>query len=503
MATKRWDKECDIAIVGYGGAGAVAAITAYDSGAKVLLLEKSEHPGGNTVLAGGAYRFVTDVEKAIKYLTRLSGGRVSDEMIRAFAEGLSHNLEFAQELAKADGAELRCMKVGSVYPYEGGEGLGDFFLVTHVPGFSGFPWLKGTYHNGISFFKMLLDNVEKRGIEAIFSTPGRRLLRDEKGAVIGLTAHSQGKELAIKARKAVILACGGFEQNEWLKLQSLQGVPFYSMAPLTHTGDGVLMAQEMGAALWHMWHVHGSYGFKFPDYPLAFRHVFSGRRKAKRRMVWIVVDRLGRRYMNEYPGAPQDISHRPMELFDPDLAGYPRIPSYMIFDEEGRRLGPIAQPMGLAEHVCDWSQDNSKEVEKGWIVKDDTIAGLAKKLKALEGKDGLMDGKTLEETVKQWNQRVKAGHDPLGRITRIAMPIENPPYYGVPVWPIISNTQGGPVHNSRQQVLDAFLNPIPRLYAVGELGSFFGHVYELGGNLAEVISSGRIAGSAAAAESPW
>ena len=80
------------------------------------------------------------------------------------------------------------------------------------------------------------------------------------------------------------------------------------------------------------------------------------------------------------------------------------------------------------------------------------------------------------------------------------IPIEAPPFYAVPVWPIVTNTQGGPVHDARQQIIDAFGKPIPRLYAAGELGSIWGHIYLLGGNLGECLTSGRTAGRNAAAE---
>jgi predicted oxidoreductase len=80
------------------------------------------------------------------------------------------------------------------------------------------------------------------------------------------------------------------------------------------------------------------------------------------------------------------------------------------------------------------------------------------------------------------------------------LPIEVPPFYAVPVWPIITNTQGGPVHNDKQQVIDALGEPIPRLYCAGEIGSFFAHLYQLAGNLGECLSSGRMAGKHAAGE---
>ncbi len=205
--------------------------------------------------------------------------------------------------------------------------------------------------------------------------------------------------------------------------------------------------------------------------------------------------------MNECPPAPQDTPHRPMELFDPDLVDYPRIPSYVIFDEVGRKQGPIAQPMGFQEEYrYDWSRDNLQEVVRGWILKADSLQELGEKIQALPENKGLMPPPVLEQAVLQWNEGVKQKKDPLLRPPETMMAISQPPFYGIPVYPIVTNTQGGPQHNSRQQILDAFKQPIPRLYAAGELGSFFSHLYELGGNLGECLSSGRIAGRNAAAE---
>ena len=82
-------------------------------------------------------------------------------------------------------------------------------------------------------------------------------------------------------------------------------------------------------------------------------------------------------------------------------------------------------------------------------------------------------------------------------------PIDTPPYYGAPAWAVVSNTHGGPVHDARQQVLDTFGRPIPRLFAVGELGSSFGHLYLSGGNIAECFVTGRIAGKEAAGLDAW
>jgi succinate dehydrogenase/fumarate reductase flavoprotein subunit len=282
--------------------------------------------------------------------------------------------------------------------------------------------------------------------------------------------------------------------------QYLQGTPFYSMGPLTHTGDGILMAQKAGAALWHMWHIHGSYGFKYDEFPIAFRTTLSGPRSIKRTVPWIAVDKFGRRYMNEYQPFAQDTAHRAMEIIDPDMPGYSRIPSYLIFDETGRKFGPIAQPLSLGGSIYDWSRDNSKEIAKGWILQAENIEKLAFKINETEDNEARMDSSILKTTISQWNDFVKTGEDPLQRPSSTMMPISVPPFYAAAVWPMITNTQGGPVHNAKQQVIDAFGQPIPRLYAVGELGSFWSNLYLLDGNLGECFSSGRIAGRNAALE---
>ncbi|MBI2917633.1 MAG: FAD-binding protein [Chloroflexi bacterium] len=501
----QWQHETDVLVAGYGVAGAVTAIVAHDAGAQVLLLEKGKYPGGCSVLAGGGINCCGDVEAGVAYLRTLSGGRVPDELIRPFAEGLAGNEAFIRRLAEVDGARISLNKtyhgqpVG-VYPFPGREAW-YYVRILQVPGFSGFPYVQGASTRGTAMFKLVMDNVEARGIPVWLEAPARRLVTDH-GSVVGAIVERDGREVRVRARRAVVLATGGFEQNEWMRLQFLQGKPFHSMAPVTHTGDGIALSQKAGAALWHMWLVHGSYGFKFPEFPIAFRHPFGGHRNPNRRMPWIVVDRVGRRYMNEYHPASADTNHRPMEVFDPDLPGYPRIPSFMVFDDVGRQLGPIGDPIAFEPYIYEWSKDNSKELDKGWIVAAGTISDLAHKLKEVPENGGLMAPEVLDTSVASWNRQVEARRDPLLRPPGTMMPIATPPFYAATVWPIISNTQGGPQHNERQQVLDAFGQPIPRLYAVGELGSFFGHLYEQASNLGECFSSGRIAAKYAVQEPP-
>lgn len=505
-----WDKEADVVVVGYGLSGAITAIEASNAGASVLILEKSQYPGGCSILAGGAFLCVSDADRANIYLSRLSGGRVDPTIIRSFAHGLAENESYIRNLAQINGGIVSPAHFGKddiwwgtyPYPFEGYDSL-YISIVKEIPGFNGrFPWLQRMRPAGVNLMKTAMDNVEKRSIEVLFSKPATKIVSLPDRPVAGVICKDNGSEIAIKARRALVLACGGFEQNSWMQMQYLQGLPFFSMAPLTHTGDGILMAQKVGAALWHMWHIHGSYGYKYKEFPIAFRHPFGGARNPKHIMPWIVVDKYGERYMNEYPPATQDTGYRPMEIFNPDMPGYPRIPSFLIFDEEGRKRGRIAEPLTIGDTKYEWSQDNLEELKKGWIVSADSISDLARKIRDIQESESKMSSNTLEATLSRWNNCVKTGEDWLGRLSGTMMPIEVGPFYAVPVWPIITNTQGGPVHNEKQQVLDAFGEIIPHLYCAGELGSFFAHLYQLAGNLGECLSSGRVAGKYSAIEPP-
>jgi succinate dehydrogenase/fumarate reductase flavoprotein subunit len=210
------------------------------------------------------------------------------------------------------------------------------------------------------------------------------------------------------------------------------------------------------------------------------------------KMPWILLDREGRRFMNEYEPYLQDTGHRPFEKFRPETQGYPRIPAWLVADEEGRKLYPFGRPTyNERGQSFDWSEDNLKEVELGILSRAADATALARGL-------GIPAAR-LEEALSRWNASCEAGVDAdYGRPAGSMMPLRTPPFYYAAVWPIVSNTQGGPVHDERQRVVDAFGEPIRGLYAAGELGSLFGHLYLSGGNLAECFAGGRIAGREAA-----
>lgn len=115
-----------------------------------------------------------------------------------------------------------------------------------------------------------------------------------------------------------------------------------------------------------------------------------------------------------------------------------------------------------------------------------------------------MDPAVAESSIARWNAQCdKAVDEDFGRPPGSMARIDTPPFYGAHVYALVSNTQGGPVHNVKQEITDVFDKPIPRLYAAGELGSSFGHLYLSGMNISGCSLNGRIAGRNAAALPAW
>jgi succinate dehydrogenase/fumarate reductase flavoprotein subunit len=209
-------------------------------------------------------------------------------------------------------------------------------------------------------------------------------------------------------------------------------------------------------------------------------------------MSWILVDREGRRFGNEYEPYMQDTGHRAMEAFDPVTQSFSRVPALLIVDAAGRALYPLAAPTWHDAEVAKTFGDATPASLDAIILRSfDSIADLARAF----GRDPAV----LQATVDDWNLACLSGTDEtFGRPPSSMMPIASPPFSAAEIWPIVSNTQGGPVHDGAQRVLDAFGAPIQNLFAAGELGSVFGHLYMSGGNIAECFVGGAIAGKRAA-----
>lgn len=484
-----------VVVVGYGLAGGLAAIDLADAGFSVTLLEKMPMPGGISIMSGGGFRATKNANMSFTYLKYLNDGTTPDSVLRSFADAMSRIQHRAQQLAKTNGSSLDWTDSddrdisSNHYGYPGF----DSFIqgrVTDVPNVDlKTKWkhvINGRGWEGIRLFNLIFDNVEARKdlITTHLDTPMLGLIQQD-GKVVGVKT-----KLGEHKSDAVVLACGGFERNDDMKSQFFQGRPVYAHGHWGNTGDGVKAAQKCGADLWHMWHYHGSYGFKHPE-NFAIR-VHGGeawsptdphppRAYEAKKMYHVVVDKNGRRFMNEHMPYQTDMGHRPMELWSGEEIRYPRIPAYFISDEKGRTSGPWGNVRINDTRANDkyrWSKDNLKEIEQGMFKKFDDLSGVADYIGC--------DREVLIDTMQEYNTDTCVNGDRLhGRPKFSLYAVDTPPYYVAEVWPVVGNTQGGPRKNENFQVIDPYGEPIEGLYTSGECGSIWGHVYMGSGNLSE------------------
>jgi succinate dehydrogenase/fumarate reductase flavoprotein subunit len=479
-----WDYDVDVVVIGYGGAGAATAITAHDAGAKVLILEKNSYGGGSTKVSGGSLRTYVDVHDAVKFIEILCEGATDQDIIRTFVEESAKNAAWITELGgkivptpAAVGQGFPRTLPGAAFPsIPGAEGIGPRLRVTGA-----------TELYGLELWKVLSKNVESRNVPVVFSTPARRLIREKSGEICGVAAAENEKEICARAKRAVVLASGGYEYDPALHLNYL-GQHYCALGDPACTGDGIRMAVDVGADLWHMNAVAACFGYKFPDFEFSIIHWMP-------HPAYIYVDQTGRRFMDE-PATDMHAIWTHTSYLDPKTLDRPRLPSYVLFDESTRRHGPVASTnRGNIRDVYQWSGDNMAEIRRGWVIASSTIEGLAAKIK--------IDPDRLRATLAEYNSMCAEGADgAFGRPVDTLVAIKEPPFYAIPMWPSLFNTQGGPRRNARAQVVDVWGNPIKRLYSAGELGSLWNRNYPGGGNITEALAFGRIAGKHAAGEPP-
>lgn len=474
-AEVKWDREADIVILGYGNAGTNAAIEAVDGGATAIILEKMNEGGGNVSVSAGGFvvpKNVDDYYIYLKTLYELSRSEWDEEILRVFCKESAGLTEYFQKLAPE-------AKIGP-YGHAGYQNLPGADSVDKMS-LRGVPGKKG----GDRLFGVLTRAVEARKVPVLFNTPGRRLVT-KAGEILGVEAVKDGKPFFVRSNKAVIIATGGFQCNPDLMQKYIYGNPMSYLGSPGHTGDGLLMAQSMGAGLWHMNSVSAPLGVNVPG-------VKAGIALVTRQPAFIWVDQDGKRFVNEKK-LDYHCSWMAVNVFDAIRHRYPRIPCWMIMDETYIKAGPIASAgasgYAINREGYQWSKDNSKEIASGVIIKADTLAELAQKL-------GMEDPKVLEATVARWNKDLKEqGYDTEYGRTLTADPnqkaifvgrdvkawsaplAETGPYYAMKLVPVMYHTMGGPKHSVKGECLDVYGKVIPRLYVVGEAASIWGLTYQ-------------------------
>ena len=270
----RWDETVDVVVVGCGYAGAVAALAAHDAGAQVLVLEKMPDPGGISACSFGGVRSAADAAAALAYLKRTNRDTAPDSVLRALAQGMTRLPLQVQKLARAAGATTSVRPSAANYPFVGNDTFA-FVNIESVDDFDparAYPHVHGA-PGGVLLFEVLRRNLALRGIEVRTDSRVQRLLRGKVEALQGLEVRTGRSTRSVRARRGVVLACGGFEGDAAMQRAYWPEGAVLPAAFRGNTGDGIRMAQTLGADLWHMWHYHGSYGFRHVDaaYPFGIR----------------------------------------------------------------------------------------------------------------------------------------------------------------------------------------------------------------------------------------
>lgn len=482
--TVSWNAEYDVVVVGFGAAGGIASIYAADAGARVLLCDVAPygHEGGNSRYAAqmmcGTFE-PTDADAMFTYYRQGLAGNfdMDDEALRAYTDGMSNMPDLIKYLGVD---EPFAWQSGTIvtpeYPeYEGSEAVTEYFV--H----------QGSYDSAL--WKLIRQNVKDRDgkIDVWYESPALHLVQDpDTKTVVGVEISRGGQTVAVRALSGVVLACGGFENNPQMIQDYLGATRYLPIGTLYNTGDGVRMGQEVGADLWHMeafetlgvlcghaWPYEGDERARLERSGGTHIALISIGSEEFAQGSAIVVGDDGSRFINEGENA------RHGHVYD---CGFWVMPTpnhnpHIVFDQ--------AQ--------LDFFKETGRmdEEREAALVSASTPEELAEKIGT--------DPDVLAKTISDWNFFCEQGCDySQGRDPESMRAFDGKAYYAGALVADILNTQGGPRRNAQAQVVDTNGDPIPNLYSAGELGGMCAFQYQSGGNLAECMVYGKIAGTNAA-----
>ena len=531
-----WDYSADVVVIGNGGAGLSSAIAAANGGASVLILEKAPKglDYGNTGVSGGSCKIITPLTDFITVVSMMSYGTTPLDVVTKYCQEATNLPNYIKSLGGSmiPGAASNAVDAAGVPSALYANAVSPDFSVQSwscaVPAFS-YP-TKGTSVTGSAGsgkdFCAFLDSVRASlNIPTMYQTPAKQLIQNPNtNEILGVVATDwTGQDINVKASKAVILACGGFENNPEMianftdtphsEFLTFYGTPY-------NTGDGIQMAMQVGAKLWHMkkGDVH-ALANKPASVTIGAGQVssllgFGATGATSYPMIY--VNRFGNRFMNEYcysghtddAKAYDDFTEKFTSPDGADICDWENLPFYAIFDSKAMAAGALAGNVDYSgvHNLYTWSKDNSVELAAGWIVTGATPQALGAKITSKDffGNVVGMNANGLAATVTAWNAACAGGADTaFGRAVSTLKPLSNPPYYAMELIECQTNTDGGPVHDIYARTLDFNNTPIPRLYSPGELGSLWGGLYYGAGNVCESVTMGRVAGAQAATLPSW
>lgn len=439
--------DTDIVVIGAGGAGMSAALSAKESGLDVTLIEKMVYLGGNTVRAkGGLNAAETKYQKELGIVdsiqtfiddTMKGGKNINDPELVAY---LAKNSSDAIEWLDSMGISLKSVVSSGgaskprMHAPEGGGDAGKYIIAG------------------------LQKQLEPKGINIYTETKATEIIMKD-GKAAGVITETPNGKMTINA-KAVIIATGGFSANEELYTKykpELKG--FITTGHPGGTGDGIFMAEKVGAALVDMEQIQ--------IHPTVEQSKSELVTEGLRGRGAILVNQEGKRFGDEM--ATRDV-------VSADVLAQPGSYAYIIFDNNLRKNMATVESM----------------VALGIVTEAATYEELAKKLN--------IPTDAFKATMDKWNNDVKAKNDTeFGRTQAIDWSLEEAPYYAIKIAPAVHHTMGGIKINTNAEVIGTNNTAIAGLYAAGEVTGGIHGANRLGGNaIADIIIFGRQAGKNAA-----
>ncbi|MBR3570852.1 MAG: flavocytochrome c [Oscillibacter sp.] len=438
--------EADIVIIGAGGAGMTAAIHAVEAGKDVILLEKMPYAGGNTTKATGGmnaaethYQAEQNIEDTVSQFIEdtINGGHGLNnrDLVTIMAQKSAEGIEWLDSI----NAPLPKVSFSGgatnarIHSPEDGSGVGAYLVTA------------------------FLKKMDELGVNVMYDTKATELIKTD-GAITGVKAEDKTTKYDISA-KAVILTTGGFGCNEDMIVKykpELKGT--VKTGSPGATGDGIVMAEEIGAALVDIEQIQ--------LHPTVEQSTSMLITEGVRGDGAILVNQSGKRFINEL------LTRDVVSAGELEQEGQY---AYIIFDQKLR--------------------DGLKAIEKyvsiGITTQADTIEELAEKLN--------IDPATLSETLKNWNQYVADKNDPdFGRDTGMEEDLSTPPYYAIKVAPGIHHTMGGVKIDTDAEVIDTKNAVIPGLFAAGEVTGGVHGGNRIGGTaVTDIVVFGTIASDSA------
>ncbi len=524
----RWDREADVVVIGSGATGLPAAIIAREAGSSVILVEAENHIGGHAITSGGnvplgggtsaqkkhgiedspdiVFRDLTDW--SVVEPNGFPDYRYNDrEIIRAFADNsaptfewlVAHGVVFVDKAPDAQGGN----SVGNSVPREMHAAVMDWPMVQ--TGKPANQFIQSTFSSGNGLMRPLEVAAKKAGVEILLEHRMSAIYQQTPGAgpAVGIAADNKGTKLAIRARKAVIIATGGstgnvnfrrmFDPRLTEEYCGLAGMPWSNQ-----DASGELAAMAVGAPLWGLYNQTGEFGTNLtkpgaigcqynyrnlqwmPGSSVFDRARASGLVVANWQDV-ILVNMLGQRFYdeagdqftaNDYNSINNYVQgsylnaanqrYRPNNWINAALAGIGDGhngggPIWAIFDADAvvREKWNPAPP--------------NVDVDAGFFFAADTLAGLARKI-VMKYQRVPMPAPNLEATVARYNSFVDAGVDEDFGKPKPLHKIAKPPFYAAWATPAIHDTRAGLRINARCQVVDMNGEVIPGLYCGGEFG---------------------------------